>query len=256
VQKRRRREAEDRLRASEHDLRTSYERIRDLGQRLLVAQDAERSRIARELHDDVGQQVALLAVDLEFLGPAGKGRRVDVFELSQEALDRAQQIAKTVHDISHRLHPEKLRLIGLVAALGGLCRELSVSNPDIRIELSQHDVPEIVPPDLTTSVYRVAQEVLQNAVKHSGATQILAHLAGHPGALTLSVEDNGLGFDVDSAHQGLGLISIRERVEPFHGTVAIQSAPGTGTRVEISLPLPKETAPSAVEFPAETRLIG
>ena len=117
VQRTRRRQAEARVIGSQEALRTSYERIRDLGGRLLSAQETERSRIARELHDDISQQVALLSIDLELLDgkAAGAGQ-----QLAGDALNRAQQIAKSLHDLSHRLHPAKLRLIGLVPAINGL----------------------------------------------------------------------------------------------------------------------------------------
>ena len=117
----RRRQAEEQVRGSQAELRTSYERIRDLGARLLNAQEAERSRIARELHDDISQQMALLTIDLELLGERRSATKPS--GLAGEALTRAQDIARSVHDLSHRLHPAKLRLIGLVPR----CRLFSAS---------------------------------------------------------------------------------------------------------------------------------
>ena len=126
VQRRRRRQAEEQVRGSEEALRRSYERIRDLGSRLLQAQDTERSRVARELHDDISQQIALLSIDLELLSGAVPP---DTEGLAGEALDRVHGIARSVHDLSHRLHPAKLRLIGLVAAIQALQRELRAVRP-------------------------------------------------------------------------------------------------------------------------------
>ena len=161
VQRRMRRQAEDHVRRDEEALRGSSERIRHLGARLLQAQDSERSRIARELHDDISQQVALLSIDLELLLGAVPP---DTEPLAGEALNRAQDLARSVHDLSHRLHPTKLRLIGLVPALQALQRELSRS--DTTIAFTHQGVPANLPLDLTLSVFRVAQEAVQNALKH------------------------------------------------------------------------------------------
>ena len=163
VQRRRRRLAEDQARGSQEALQGSYERIRDLGSRLLRAQDTERSRIARELHDDISQQVALLSIDLELL--LGGAVTQDDEVLAGEAWNRTQHIAISLHDLSHRLHPAKLRLIGLVAGLQALQREMSRS--DLKVTFTHDNVPASLPPELTVSLFRIAQEAVQNAVKHS-----------------------------------------------------------------------------------------
>ena len=233
IQRSRRRQAEEQARGSQAALRTSYERIRDLGARLLGAQEKERSRIARELHDDVSQQMALLEIDLKFLRGAVQGDRG---ELVDEALNRSQGIAKSVHDLSHRLHPAKLRLIGLVAALQGLQRELS--QPNIGITFTHDNVPPTLPPDLTLCLFRVGQEALQNAVKYSQARQVSMCLSGVSEGLALTIVDDGVGFDVDAVWgTGLGLISMGERVEAIGGTFKVLSKPGAGTRVEVNAPV-------------------
>jgi signal transduction histidine kinase len=227
-----RRQAEDEARRSQAALRRSYDRLRDLGARLLKAQETERSRIARELHDDISQQMALLEMDLELLAEAVDGQAVD---LAGEVLNRANGIAKSVHDLSHRLHPEKLRLIGLPAALDGLQRELSL--PGVDISVACDDVPAL-PPDLTLCLFRVVQEALHNALKYSHARRVSVSLTGVGEALALTVVDDGAGFDVDAEWgKGLGLISMAERVEAVGGTFRLQSSPGAGTRVEMSVPL-------------------
>jgi signal transduction histidine kinase len=233
VQLRRRRYAEQQLRGREAQLRASYERIRDLGGRLLTAQETERARIARELHDDVSQQIALLAIDLELLKrPAAS----DVADLSKAAIVRTESIAKSVHDLSHRLHPARLRLIGLVKALDGLRAELS--RPGFDITFSHEDVPPTLSEDLTLCVYRVVQEGLQNAIKYSHARRVSVSLRGGPDTLALSVADDGDGFDVNAGWgRGLGLISMRERLEAIGGTFEILSTPRAGTRIDISVPL-------------------
>lgn len=233
IQRARRQRAEQEARGSQAALQTSRGRIRDLGARLLNAQETERSRIARELHDDISQQMALLEIDLELLGGAVQGHPG---ELAGDALNRAQGVARSVHDLSHRLHPAKLRLIGLVSALDGLQRELSRS--DIAISFTHDNVPSTLPADLTLCLFRVAQEALQNALKYSGASRVLMHLRGVPGGLALTVTDDGVGFDVNAAWvKGLGLISMGERLEAIGGTFEIHSTSGGGTRLEATVPL-------------------
>ena len=230
VQWLRRRAAEQRRRRSEVDLRSSYDRTRTLGARLLHAQDTERARIARELHDDVSQQLALLSIDLDTM------RRTDE-PLRERALARAAAIATRVHELSHRLYPANLRLIGLVPALKTLRRELAVARPSIT--LSCDDVPASLSPDLTLCVFRTIQEALQNAIKHSRARTVSVHLAGGPVSLLVCITDDGVGFDVDAAMgTGLGLLSIRERLEALGGTLRIYSVRGAGTRLDVSVPVP------------------
>ncbi len=233
LQRTRRRQAEEQVRGGQAALRTSYERIRDLGGRLLDAQETERSRIARELHDDISQQVALLSIDLEMLRNSA---RAEAERLAGEAFTRAQGIARSVHDLSHRLHPAKLRLIGLVAALKGLQHELST--PDTSITFTYDQVPPALPPDITLCLFRVVQEALHNALKYSKAREISVHLAGESQRLVLTVADDGVGFDVDAAWgSGLGLISMRERLETIDGSFTIRSTPGSGTCLDVVVPL-------------------
>ena len=232
IQHIRRQRAEDELRASQVRLLSSYERIRDLGSRLLDAQETERSHIARELHDDISQQMALLTLDLQALGRAD---RADIDRIAAEALDRTRDISRSVHDLSHRLHPARLRLIGLVAALHALRLELSQSGT--AITFVHDDVPETLPPDLMLCLFRVVQEALQNAIKHSRARDVSVDLTGGPDGLTLTIADNGVGFDVDEVWgKGLGLISMGERVQAIGGTLEIRSRSGEGTRLLIRVP--------------------
>jgi signal transduction histidine kinase len=232
----RRRRAEAKAREAAAELRLSYERLRDLGGRLLGAQDAERSRIARELHDDISQQLTLLSMDLALLSHAQAGRPDDAEKLAHEAHKRVVAVATSVHQLSHQLHPARLRLVGLVAALTSLQQEIQSSGH--RITFTHERVPDAIAQDLKVCLYRVAQEAVQNAIKYSGAREIFMSLAGTGDALTLIVGDHGTGFDAQaSMHRGLGLVSMGERVEAFGGTLRIQSAPGAGTRIEATVPL-------------------
>jgi signal transduction histidine kinase len=210
--------------------------MRDLSQRLLGAQEAERLRIARELHDDISQPIWLLATDLKLRSGLGQDRREAVNELAGVALDCAQTIARKVHELSHRLHPAKLRLIGLVGALSGLQRELSRN--DIEITFAHDNVPAALPQDLTSCLFRVVQEGLQNAVTHSAGRTVSVHLTGRNNTLALTIVDDGNGFDVGSVGgNGLGLMSMHERLETIGGTLTIHSRAGAGTRLEIIVPL-------------------
>jgi len=234
VQRRMRRRAEIQVRENEAALRASNERIHDLGGRLLLAQEAERARIARELHDDINQQVALLAIDLELLREGGRDRP-DSATLIWEACERTHGVAKSLHDLSHQLHPARLRMLGLVPALNGLQRELS--RPDCAIEFTSDNVPATLPHDVTLCLFRVAQEALHNALTHSGAGSVSVHLLGEPDRLTMTIADDGVGFDVNDAwRRGLGLVSMSERLESIDGTLDIDSRPGSGTRLSISVP--------------------
>ena len=229
IQRERRQRAERALRRGQSDLQASYVRIRDLGGRLLNAQEAERARIARELHDDIGQQLCLLALDLASLRhSAGAPAKA----LLDETAFRADRIAVSVHDLSRRLHPYKLHLMGLVAALQEL--QSTMSQAGIIFTFTHGIVPERLPEDLTLCLYRVVQEALQNAVKHSRARTISLQLSVGPTELALSVVDDGVGFDIDKAWgHGLGLVSIRERLDAIGGTLDIRSSPGAGTRLDI-----------------------
>ena len=233
IQSRRRRQAEAEVIRNQDELVQSYERIRDLGARLLMAQESERSRVARDLHDDISQQMALLEMDLEQLAAVVQGTAQD---LTHDTLQRAQEIGRSVHDLSHRLHPAKLRLIGLVAALQGLRRELS--SPNLEITFTHESVPASIPEELAICLFRIVQEALQNAIKYSRGRHVSVDLRGSAAGLQLNIVDDGVGFDVDKTwRKGLGLISMRERLEAVGGSIKIHSRAGVGTRLEISVPL-------------------
>src|SRR5215471_15871710 len=232
VQRAKRQQVERELRGSERELRgsqarlrVSYDRIRHLTRRLLGEQEAERSRIARELHDDINQQLALLSIELDRL--RSDQLPVDSAHGLSRALETTQGISTSVRDLSHRLHPARLRLIGLVAGLDGLRRDLSP--PHLSIDFTHQDVPAVIDPDIALCLFRVAQEALGNAVKHSGARHVSVKLTGAPSGLALTINDDGKGFDVESVpNGGLGLVSMRERVESVGGLVEIHASPASG----------------------------
>jgi signal transduction histidine kinase len=232
IQAARRRRAERQLQASQAELRASYERIRDLGGRLLRAQEDERARISRELHDDISQQIAVVGIDLAMLEarPPRGGER-----LVTEAYERTQAVAKRVRDLSHRLHPSNLSLIGLSRALERLARDFA--DAGLTITFTHGDLPDDLPIEITLCLFRVGQEALQNIVRHSGAATATMHLEWVRGEVWMTIADEGSGFDLRSAGRGLGLISMEERVDQVGGTLQVRSTPGAGTRVSARVPI-------------------
>jgi signal transduction histidine kinase len=237
VQRRRRKSAEDMLRHRETALQITSQRMRELGQRVLLAQEAERARIARELHDDISQQLTLLHIDMRLA------------ECDSETLDRVERIGRSVHELSWRMHPAKLQTLGLVNALRSLQQEHSRA---LSVVLSHGDIPKALSPDATLCVFRVVQEALQNAVKYSHATGVLVDLQCDGTWIALTVVDDGVGFDMDRTwSKGLGLISMRERVEASEGTLVVCSQPGHGTRIDVRVPLrlrPAAEAPATHQW--------
>jgi signal transduction histidine kinase len=153
-----------------------------------------------------------------------------------KAITRVDNITRSVRELSHRLHPAALKLAGLVPSLRALEQEHLQSG--LSVQFVHEDVPESLSAETSLCLFRVVQETLQNAAKHSGASKTMVMLNGTNDRLLLTVTDNGAGFDVEQAWgKGLGLISIRERVEACRGTVAIESGPGRGTRFTVDVPI-------------------
>ena len=241
VQRTKRRRAELEFRDSQVKLSVSYDRVRNLSQRLLGEQEAERARIGRELHDDIGQQLTILSIGLDRI--RSDPERAHNPQRLAQALDITQSISTSVRELSHRLHPSRLQLIGLVAGLDNLRRDLSP--PHLPIAFNHRDVPAEIDPNIALCLFRVAQEALGNAVKHSDARNVWVDLTGGPSSVTLTISDDGKGFDVDLAPKaGLGLMSMRERVESAGGVLEIHATPGSGTRLRVTVPTQvSESAP-------------
>jgi PAS domain S-box-containing protein len=218
--------------------RLAEETARNLSGRLINAQEAERSRLARELHDDLSQSLALISVGLEMFGQKPPLDRDIIAGRMREFSAEIKNLSSEVHRLSHELHPAKLEQLGLAAAVRGFCKEL-VSARGIAIEFQSGDVPRSLPDDVALCVYRLTQEALQNVVKHSGATSAKVKLAVDEQALHLLVSDNGHGFDPQSmrSNGSLGIISMRERVRMVRGQISVQSRPGDGTRIEVRVPI-------------------
>src|SRR5262249_47577565 len=205
---------------AEEDLRESQRELRALNGRLLQAQETERRRIARELHDDLNQSLSLLSVDLDLLGQKLPESAAQFRGRLEELLARVKELSSSVHALSHQLHPSKLEQLGLVAAVRGLCKELTQSH-SLPIKFTHREVPEAIPEDMALCLYRIVQEALGNVLKHSGARHARVELSGSATAISLQIVDDGVGFDPKSADGkgGLGLISMRERLRPVSGEI-------------------------------------
>jgi signal transduction histidine kinase len=239
TQRARRRGAERALLARETTLRTSYERIRQLNGRLISAQEAARSDIARELHDDVCQELVGMTMVVSRLRRASGQLQEDS---TQEALCALEStvigVVEGIRRLSHDLHPATLRLIGLPAALRAHCIEVEQRH-DLQVCFSTWGNLEGIPPDVALCLFRIAQEALRNAAVHGEARQLTVALARVSGGIQLTVRDNGRGFDFDAMRQqgGLGLISLEERARLVGGTVRILSSPNHGTTIRVRVPV-------------------
>ena len=220
----------------ENALRGSNLRIEDLAGRLITAQEEERARLARELHDDITQQIASLSISLISLKrrlPSDlTERHVEVNGLQQ----KATALSEAVRHLSHGLHPTVLKHLGLVAALKGLCAEFE-SLKTIEVVFHADDRLTDIPEDVALCLYRVAQEALHNAVRHAHAHRVEVSLAVVEKELELRIADDGRGFDRAEQRRGLGLSSIDERVRLVTGRMEIRSEKGRGTELRVRAPL-------------------
>ena len=208
-------------------LRQSEARLSDVSRKLLDAQELERLRIGRELHDDIGQRLAILLLHLVHIEREVVSGQPAAPGLHQVA-DQIAAVAKDVRRISHALYSPQLRLLDLSRTLTNLCADMQTSS-SITVAFTSADVPASVPGDVALCLYRVVQEGLANAVKYSKTARIDVELRGGPGTLDLTIRDTGCGFDTTASHDGLGLLSMRERVHMIGGTFSVQSIHGEGT---------------------------
>jgi len=221
------------------DRKLSEASLQELSGRLIHAQEEERARIARELHDDLSQRMALLQIGLEQLAHDNGGLSSKVRQQLHNIAEVAREASSNLHDLSHQLHPFKLDSLGLVVSLGGFCREFS-EQYHVQVQFVHHDIPGQIPKDLTLCLFRIAQEALRNVTKHSGASEARVELSGHGDEIDLCISDSGVGFDPESVkgEGGLGLISMRERLRLVRGHLVVASEPSRGTRIRVRVPLP------------------
>jgi PAS domain S-box-containing protein len=219
------------------DRKLSEEALFAMSGRLITAQEEERARIARELHDDLSQRMALLSIAIEQFELGMPDLSSKAREQIHDVAEVATEVSSTIHNLSHQLHPSKLDTLGLVGSLRGLFRELA-NQHDLRVQFVHSDIPGHIPKDVTLCLFRIVQESLRNVVKHSGATEAKVELSGQGDQIDLSIFDSGRGFNAASAKGkgGLGLISMRERLRLVGGHLSIESEPSHGTRIHVRIP--------------------
>ena len=230
---------------SEQAAKQSESAVRALLDRLLNAEEQERKRISRELHDDLNQKIALLAFDTDNLRMMPFPSEDKIREQLVNLRTRIVELSQDVREISHRLHPSILDDLGLTAALNHLCEDFLVRE-GIKVLFTSEAVPRAIPVEVAACLYRVAQEALHNVLKHAQTDNVRMKLSGDPSGIRLSICDTGIGFDSEGGRRpGLGIVSMRERVLLVHGEFSIHSEPGQGTEVRVFVPLPKESLRAA-----------
>jgi signal transduction histidine kinase len=227
------------LRSAEAALQEAQTARHELARRLTNAQEKERTRIARELHDDIGQSLAILRIQMLRAGQPVSGMIGKRHPTISELCDNLKSLAEKVSRISHQLHSSELEYLGLAVAIQGHCREFA-RQYKIGVDCICENIPDNLNGLLALSILRIVQEALHNAAKHSKATLMQVAVHGSPSELSLLISDDGVGFDPEEAKlsAGLGLISMRERVHLAGGEFNLTSAPGEGTCIAARIPLP------------------
>lgn len=220
---------------TEHKLAETL--LSELSHRLMDAQEKERAWIARELHDDVCQRMALLTIELERFGQTLPRGAAELRMRLRELTGRASELGKDIQVIAHRLHSSKLEYLGIASAAGAFCREVS-EQQGVTVAFTHEGVREDLPKDVALALFRVLQEALTNALKHAGPSHVKVALHGGEDDIRLEVVDTGVGFDPKAAlrSHGLGLVSMQERLSLVRGELTIDSRPGAGTKVRARVP--------------------
>jgi signal transduction histidine kinase len=221
---------------------TLAEREREANGRILRAQEEERSRIARELHDGLAQDMAILHLSLEHLG-ASADLSVPLRDSLDQLVEMSSRMMSSVRKLSHELHPATLDIIGLDIAIKSLCGDVERQH-GLPVAYSSHEVPRTLERMMSVSTFRIAQEALRNVIKHSHATAAAVDLSRQGNHLVLCISDDGDGFDIRAVdgRAGLGLISMRERLSLIGGALSIHSTPRLGTRIRVEVPLEPRAA--------------
>jgi len=226
---------------AERALQKSQQELRALTGRLINAQEEERKRISRELHDDLSQKLALLAFNAGGLlaEPAVSSEKMN--QKLRNLQGQVQQLAQDVRQISHKLHPSILDDLGLVAALDELCQEFS-AREGIAVAFESEAVPDVLPIDLASCLYRISQEALHNVLKHAQASQVRLRLSASADGIHLCIRDNGVGFDSEAglSRPGLGIVSMKERIRLVNGEFSMYSQPGQGTELIAFVPVSRQ----------------
>lgn len=215
--------------------RKQAEELKSLTTRKLVlAQEKERRRISRELHDDINQRLALMSIDLEKLLEKQDHLPSDVRNGLISLRERAMELSSDIESLSHQLHSSKLEYVGLLKAIESFCREFGQKH-GLKINFRQENISSMPSQEISLCLFRVLQEALSNAAKYSGVDTVQVELAQRSGQMHLKIYDSGRGFDLQEARiaVGLGLTSMQERVRLVNGSIRIQSQPLAGTTIDV-----------------------
>jgi PAS domain S-box-containing protein len=220
------------------DRKVAEEALSTVNRRLIEAQEGERTRIARELHDDIGQRLVFLTIELDQLRQNSPDLSPKVKSRIRRLQKQTSEVVSDVQSMSHQLHSSKLDYLGIVTALRVFCKEFS-EQQKVEIDFVHHDIPAAVPPEISLCLFRVSQEALQNAVKHSGVRHFHMELRYSSEVISLAVRDSGSGLNLQQAMKtrGLGLTSMAERVKLMGGQLSIDSQPNRGTTILAQMPL-------------------
>ncbi len=232
------------------DQKLAREALEKVGGLLIAAQEKERSHIARELHDDICQRLAMLSLRIEKVTKAWSYGQVPVGDQLEQIWQQCSNLTGDVQALSHELHPSVLDNLGLVTAIKSFCREFSEQS-GATVHFSQADIPDFLTREVSLSFFRVVQEALHNAAKYSGVKQFEVNLQGKSDGMELEIVDRGMGFDVENSKniEGLGLVSMRERILMLNGKISIESKPNAGTRIRAYVPLTAK--PTVFSAPAD-----
>jgi len=229
------------------DRKLAEEALSSVSRRLIEAQEQERAWIARELHDDINQRIAIVGIEADTLEQKLPASATDFRSSVDHLRTHLSEIGSEIQAISHRLHSSKLEYLGLVPACKSFCNEV-VEHNAVTVDFTSENVPPDVPQEISLCLFRILQESLTNAIKHSGAQRFDAQLRGLGSELQLIVRDCGIGFDASAVivNRGLGLVSMRERVSLAKGVLLITSQPGHGTEIEARVPVMQKPAAKAL----------
>jgi two-component system CheB/CheR fusion protein len=219
------------------ELSGTQKELQALTASLFSSQEEERRRVARELHDDISQKLALLEIDAQQVEPKIESNPVQARKELESLRTAIGDLSEEVRRISHGLYPSVIEDLGIAPAIRSLVEDFG-QREEMTVTFRAENVPDNVPLEIATGMYRIAQEALRNVAKHAGRTYVKVLLAGGPGRLRLQVIDAGKGFDTRALTPGLGLIGAGERVRIMRGVLTIESKPGEGTRLSVDAPLP------------------
>jgi signal transduction histidine kinase len=232
------------LASTTNQRRQAEQSLREMSRKLIDAQEGERRHIARELHDGIGQTLALAELELDRVVAHATG------DPSKAALykvrDRLTMVSQGLWEVSHGLYPSNLEYVGLVRALSRICQDLH-QETSLKVHYDTDGVPDQLPDDVSLCLFRVTQGALQNVVRHSHASNVSVRLRGAGGRLWLRIQDDGVGFSRPAAESRLGFASIRERLKALDGDFEVDSAPGRGTRLEAWVTFRPSSAPAEIE---------